>query len=250
MEATAAHPSHALEQARTLLGPQLNRSRQTWNTEVTKDAIRHFCWGMGDDNPLYVDDEYARASVLGAFSAPGTYLFTIDSSIVFPGLPSTPILHVGTEWTWHERAWAGDAIRADVEYDDCRKVRGRSGGALIIPLTKNTIVDRLTLDLELEHIREVGYAVSRGERVDGASGLSVAILDADGQATMAALSILGPSARMDEETMTGFLTPLRKFADEISARVLQHERVRTSRQATGTTRPGQPSETGGDPHAE
>jgi hypothetical protein len=39
----------------------------------------------------------------------------------------------------------------------------------LIPLARNTIVDRRTL--ERERIREVGCAVSSGERVDGVPGL-------------------------------------------------------------------------------
>ena len=90
----------------------------------------------------------------------------------------------------------------------------------LVALTKNTIVDRRALDHELEGIRAVGYAVSHGERVDGASGVSVPIFDADGVA-MAALSILGPSTRIDQEPVETFLKPLGKYANEISVRMLQ-----------------------------
>jgi acyl dehydratase len=137
----AAEPA-AVSEARALIGPQSDRSRQQWNTEVTRDAIRHFCWGMGDDNPLFVDEEYANGSVLGALSAPGTFLFSIDSSIVFAGLAGTPTLHIGTEWAWRERVWAGDAIEADVEYLDCRAVRGRAAGELILQTSEATYRNR------------------------------------------------------------------------------------------------------------
>ena len=35
------------------------------NREVTKDAVRHFVEGIGDPNPLWVDEEYARKTSWG-----------------------------------------------------------------------------------------------------------------------------------------------------------------------------------------
>jgi acyl dehydratase len=124
--------AEALFEARSLLGPQTDRSRQTWNTEVTKDAVQHFCWGIGDDNPLFCDAEYAGKSVLGNLSAPGTFLTSIDTSIVFAGLAGTPTLHIGTEWTWHDRLWVGDSLTADVAYVDCKEVTGRNAGKMLV----------------------------------------------------------------------------------------------------------------------
>ena len=37
----------------------------TWNEEATRDGIRHYAYGFGDDNPLYVDPAYASADTLG-----------------------------------------------------------------------------------------------------------------------------------------------------------------------------------------
>ena len=36
-----------------------------WNREVTKDGIEHFALGIGDNNPLWWEDEYARLSPWG-----------------------------------------------------------------------------------------------------------------------------------------------------------------------------------------
>jgi len=41
------------------LGVKL-RIRNIFNTEATKDAIRHFVDGIGDTNPLWRDEEYAK----------------------------------------------------------------------------------------------------------------------------------------------------------------------------------------------
>ena len=39
-------------------------------TEMHSDAIRNYAYGCGDPNPLFYDDEYAKASPFGARIAP------------------------------------------------------------------------------------------------------------------------------------------------------------------------------------
>jgi len=88
----------------------------------------------------------------------------------------------------------------------------------LVPLTKNTIVDRDALERELDGIRHAGYATSRGERIDGAAGLSVPVLDADGS-IIAALSILGPADRLPDERLLSFLPLLLKCSENLAERM-------------------------------
>ena len=44
-----------------------------WISEATRDAIRHFAEGVGDDNPLYLDPSHAAASPYGGLIAPPTF---------------------------------------------------------------------------------------------------------------------------------------------------------------------------------
>ena len=41
-----------LAEAAALIGQPLRRSRMQWIETATRDAIRHFAWGVGDNNPL------------------------------------------------------------------------------------------------------------------------------------------------------------------------------------------------------
>jgi DNA-binding IclR family transcriptional regulator len=61
--------------------------------------------------------------------------------------------------------------------------------------TKNTITDLDVLRTELRATRKQGFALSHGERVDGAIGVSAPVLDANDRA-LAALSVLGPADRL------------------------------------------------------
>ena len=92
----------ALEEARELIGVELRRSGQQWNTEASPDAVRHFCWGLGDDNPLFTDPEYGTDTKWGSALAPGCFLYTIDTTVVAPKLRGIQWLYGGTDFEWYE----------------------------------------------------------------------------------------------------------------------------------------------------
>ena len=56
----------------------------TWNEEASRDAIRHFAFGFGDDNPLWWDPEYAQTTRWRGIIAPPTFL---DTAGITPKLP-------------------------------------------------------------------------------------------------------------------------------------------------------------------
>lgn len=122
----------AIAEASGLVGQELDRSRQIWNSDAGADSVRQFCWGMGDDNPLYLDEEYALGSVLAARTAPPTYLYTIDTSSIFPGLPGWPALLAGQRWRWFQRTRVGETYTARARYTDCREKRRGDGGRMIL----------------------------------------------------------------------------------------------------------------------
>ena len=73
-----------LAAAAGLIGKPLRRPRMQWIETATKDAIRHFAWGIGDDNPLWFDPEYARSAPAGTVLAPPCILYAVESTIVAP----------------------------------------------------------------------------------------------------------------------------------------------------------------------
>ena len=62
-----------IDRLRTRLG-SYNRPRQygvgLFNEEASRSAIRHFCQGIGDSNPLYWDVSYGQQSKFGTIIAP------------------------------------------------------------------------------------------------------------------------------------------------------------------------------------
>jgi DNA-binding IclR family transcriptional regulator len=65
-------------------------------------------------------------------------------------------------------------------------------------ITKATITDPVVLERELHEVRMAGWAVSWGERIAGAVGISAPIFDATGT-ILASLSVLGPEQRVSQQ---------------------------------------------------
>jgi len=65
-------------------------------------------------------------------------------------------------------------------------------------LTDLTVVDADALREEIAHIREVGYAMSLGERKPGAASVAAPVFDHHGE-PVAVLSVCGPLERFQEE---------------------------------------------------
>ena len=52
----------ALESLRGLIGVPITNTVEPWCYEATRDNIRHYANGIGDDNPLWCDPDYARGT--------------------------------------------------------------------------------------------------------------------------------------------------------------------------------------------
>tara|TARA_Y100000588_G_scaffold393907_1_gene511872 strand:- start:4065 stop:5147 length:1083 start_codon:yes stop_codon:yes gene_type:complete len=73
-----------------------------WIETTTKDAIKHFAWGIGDDNPLWLDLDYATKSSVGGLIAPPCILYALDSTIIAPKLPGVQWIYAGTDFVWFD----------------------------------------------------------------------------------------------------------------------------------------------------
>src|SRR5262245_58782346 len=80
---------------RELIGHELRQSFR-FNTEVSFDNVRHLCWGIGDDNPLWLDPGHAEASPYGTGVAPPGFLWTLHPTWVQMGLPGVHGFHSGS----------------------------------------------------------------------------------------------------------------------------------------------------------
>ena len=107
--------------------------REHWNNRVTEDAIRHFAYGTGDDNPLWLDKNYAINSDYGSRLAPPAFL----TSILYPGLHGYPMevpltsLISGLEFNWYRPLYEEDTVQATAKQVDVKEYRSRLGLRLV-----------------------------------------------------------------------------------------------------------------------
>ncbi|OYN98215.1 IclR family transcriptional regulator [Enemella evansiae] len=105
---------------------------------------------------------------------------------------------------------AGSAGRVMMAFDERLADRVLSGG--LDSLTDRTITDGDTLRGLLAETRELGYAVSSGERESGATGLSAPVFDAH-RDVVGAVTVMGPAFRLSPDD---WVDPVRTAAERIT----------------------------------
>ena len=91
--------------------------------------------------------------------------------------------------------------------------------ALPMPaFTEHTLTDAAALRLELDGVRQRGFATAMGEIEEGLNAIAAPIFDAAG-VVVAALSLSGPSYRVTPERVSGLGEITRQMADQVSRRL-------------------------------
>ena len=76
------------------------------------DIRRWARYSVGDDNPLHGELDCAKRTVWGNVIAPPTFLYTIDTGIVAPGLPGIQWIFAGSRFENFLPVKAGGTITA------------------------------------------------------------------------------------------------------------------------------------------
>jgi len=106
--------------------------------EIEKEPIRRWAESIGDPNPLYRDEAYAKSKGYRSLVAPpafmGQYAFPVKwgrPKATFKR-PFVRNLNGGSEYEFHKDICAGDVISATTKVTDIRERDGRMGKMLII----------------------------------------------------------------------------------------------------------------------
>lgn len=97
---------------------------EQWNNEATLDTIRHYVWGLGDNNPLWRVDDYARQTRFGGIVAPPTFLNTVHTGAMGRGMAGLQPIFGGSKWEFYEWIKRGDAIRAEAKVGPVKVLEG------------------------------------------------------------------------------------------------------------------------------
>jgi acyl dehydratase len=105
---------------------------EQWNHEASWDSIRHYALGLGDDNPLFCDPDYAKRTPYGTILAPPTFPTTAFDGAVGAGLPGVQPIYAGTSWQFHRRLRRNEAIRASASFGPVRRLSGGTASDMVI----------------------------------------------------------------------------------------------------------------------
>ncbi|NLY28813.1 MAG: acyl dehydratase [Alcaligenaceae bacterium] len=97
------------------IGVKIGATAEPWCYEATRDNIRHYAHGIGDDNPLWCDPDYAAKTQHGGIIALPSFLFTTSRIVsgYVGGLPGVHAMWSGADWTWHKNVKRNDVISTE-----------------------------------------------------------------------------------------------------------------------------------------
>lgn len=132
-----------IDRARAQIGVAVNKQEKPWNTVISPDAITHFAFGIGDDNPLFLDPAYGPGTRWHGQIASPTFAITTgldqtpkftdrESKKLFRGLfRGTGKYYSGVKWTWYQPIYAGrpvlmESYTLDVQVKESEFAGGRT----------------------------------------------------------------------------------------------------------------------------
>ncbi|MBB54470.1 MAG: acyl dehydratase [Magnetovibrio sp.] len=109
-----------LEELEARKGMKITREPEPWCTEATRDNIRHYAHGIGDDNPLWCNPDYASGSAYGGIVALPSFIFSCSRIIsgYVGGLPGVHAMWAGADFTWHKWIRRNDTIATESHLKD------------------------------------------------------------------------------------------------------------------------------------
>ncbi len=122
-----------LDDLRQRIGVKIDNTAEPWCYEATRDNIRHYAHGIGDDNPLWCDPAYAAKSHYGGIVALPSFLFSTSRIVsgYVGGLPGVHAMWSGADWTWHKPVRRNDEIRTEAYLKDLVEHQTRFAGRAI-----------------------------------------------------------------------------------------------------------------------
>ena len=122
-----------LDDLRRRIGVKIGDTAEPWCYEATRDNIRHYAHGIGDDNPLWCDPDYAATTKHGGIIALPSFLFSTSRIIsgYVGGLPGVHAMWSGADWTWHKTVHRNDEISTEAWLKELVEHQTRFAGRAI-----------------------------------------------------------------------------------------------------------------------
>lgn len=117
-------------------------------------AGRYFALAVGDQNPLYTDDDAARAAGLSGVTLPPTLICETNQYAALPlddegyaghtwqlDIPGTRQVRGGNRYTFHRRIRPDDVVTAIWEITGVEEKTNRSGADMLVVHSRATYTD-------------------------------------------------------------------------------------------------------------
>jgi acyl dehydratase len=120
--------------------------------EVEKSIIRNFAEAIGDPNPLFNDEEYAKSKGYNSIIAPPGFFQSAVMSSAFtrlrPRMPLGRAVDAGGEWEIYLPVEAGDVLTNTFKFVDAVQEEGKKGMKTFVKF-------------ETEHVNQRGELVAK-----------------------------------------------------------------------------------------
>jgi len=122
-----------LEELSRRIGMKIGATVEPWCHEATRDNVRHYAHGIGDDNPLWCDPDYAATTRHGGLIALPSFLFATSRIVsgYVGGLPGVHAMWSGADWNWHKHVRRNDVITTEAKLKDLIEHDTRFAGRAI-----------------------------------------------------------------------------------------------------------------------
>ena len=132
----------------------IGRSLGTATTEVEKGRLRFFAKAIGETNPVYSDEQAARAAGHRSLPVPPTFLTCLEGdgrelldTLKILNFDLGRILHAEQEFSYHQMAYAGDRLTFEAKVAD---VYDKKDGALQFVVMQTRVTNQ-----QGEHIADI-----------------------------------------------------------------------------------------------
>ncbi|MDN8615091.1 FAS1-like dehydratase domain-containing protein [Variovorax ginsengisoli] len=124
---------NGMDELRERIGQKIGATAEPWCYEATRDNIRHYAHGIGDDNPLWCDPDYAAKTKYGGLIALPSFLFSTSRIVsgYVGGLPGVHAMWSGADWEWHKPVHRNDTIRTEAYLKDLVEHQTRFAGRAV-----------------------------------------------------------------------------------------------------------------------
>lgn len=122
-----------LDDLRRRIGVKIGKTVEPWCYEATRDNIRHYAHGIGDDNPLWCNPEYAAKTRYGGIVALPSFLFATSRIVsgYVGGLSGVHAMWSGADWQWHKPIRRNDVISTEATLKDLIEHQTRFAGRAV-----------------------------------------------------------------------------------------------------------------------